>query len=271
MKAMKWIVMCCAAFACVARGGLPEPGFTMYGVIRNDLNGANVRVTSGTLRWTIVPDGGTPLTLETRLENIHDQFSYALDVPLESPAPGMPSRADALQLTAGTVQYGRAQVYVESTVASIVAPATALFSLSQTDRGKFERVDLQVNIAFADSDHDGLPDFWETEHFGGLFAAPGGDADGDGVSNMAEYLAGTNPQDAQSMFEFIETETWAEGGTRIRWQSSSNRFYSLFKSRDLRSGFEPFVTGIRATPPENSYTDTNAVGEGAYFYRIVVE
>lgn len=45
-----------------------------------------------------------------------------------------------------------------------------------------------------DTDGDGMPDWWETKYFGGPTAAdPDDDPDGDGRTNLEEYLAGTNP------------------------------------------------------------------------------
>jgi hypothetical protein len=44
-----------------------------------------------------------------------------------------------------------------------------------------------------DSDADGMPDDWETYYFGDLTQTGAGDYDGDGVSNLAEYLQGRNP------------------------------------------------------------------------------
>ncbi len=45
-----------------------------------------------------------------------------------------------------------------------------------------------------DTDGDGLPDWWEERHFGGPTAAdPDEDADGDGLTNMEEFLLGTDP------------------------------------------------------------------------------
>ncbi len=49
---------------------------------------------------------------------------------------------------------------------------------------------------FRDVDDDGLPDPWEEEHFGLIdceTCGPGDDFDGDGVSNLQEYLEGSDP------------------------------------------------------------------------------
>ncbi len=59
-----------------------------------------------------------------------------------------------------------------------------------------------------DSDGDGLPDWWEREHALNVYSAdvignteygPYGDPDNDGLSNLAEFLARTDPFDADTM------------------------------------------------------------------------
>ncbi len=52
--------------------------------------------------------------------------------------------------------------------------------------------------AATDSDGDGLPDAWETTHFGHLDYGPADDPDGDGYLNIYEYVGGTDPTDAAS-------------------------------------------------------------------------
>jgi hypothetical protein len=49
----------------------------------------------------------------------------------------------------------------------------------------------------ADIDADGLPDPWELEHFGDLNQPGEGDYDNDGVSNLDEYNAGSDPNTIQ--------------------------------------------------------------------------
>jgi hypothetical protein len=47
---------------------------------------------------------------------------------------------------------------------------------------------------FADTDGDGLSDYWELTHFGSLSADPNDDTDGDGLPNIDEFgLYGSNP------------------------------------------------------------------------------
>jgi hypothetical protein len=49
-----------------------------------------------------------------------------------------------------------------------------------------------------DTDADGLPDAWEMTYFSSLTQDPSGDPDNDGYTNLQEYQAGTNPNNAAS-------------------------------------------------------------------------
>jgi hypothetical protein len=48
-------------------------------------------------------------------------------------------------------------------------------------------------VLMIDSDEDGMGDSWEITHFGGLIPTALADFDGDGISNLDEFLDGTNP------------------------------------------------------------------------------
>ncbi len=62
------------------------------------------------------------------------------------------------------------------------------------------RLDQGADIVLLDpdSDSDGLPDWWEIEHFGDLTQTATGDPDGDTLDNTAEYLHDLNPADADT-------------------------------------------------------------------------
>jgi hypothetical protein len=46
---------------------------------------------------------------------------------------------------------------------------------------------------YTDSDSNGLADWWEIRYFGAIGQNPSADPDGDGLTNLQEYQAGTNP------------------------------------------------------------------------------
>ncbi len=54
-------------------------------------------------------------------------------------------------------------------------------------------VDQLYNVGNVDGDGDGLPDWWEQQHFGGLAQTGVGDYDADGRTNLEEFQDGTDP------------------------------------------------------------------------------
>ncbi len=65
--------------------------------------------------------------------------------------------------------------------------------------GENVKVDFKLSdLAVTDADADGLPDSWETTHFGALTQSATGDPDGDTFNNLAEFNAGTDPMNAAS-------------------------------------------------------------------------
>ncbi|MCL4790267.1 MAG: hypothetical protein KJ070_26375, partial [Verrucomicrobia bacterium] len=66
-----------------------------------------------------------------------------------------------------------------------------------------------------DHDGDALPDWWEWQHFGNLVEGPNGDYDEDGVTNLDEYEAGTDPNTIRfsTLFENLRVNSSSANGT----------------------------------------------------------
>ncbi len=95
---------------------------------------------------------------------------------------------------------------------------------------------LQV-VADLDSDNNGLPDYWEQQYFHTLTGtSPTADPDGDGMSNLQEFLADTNPTNAASYFHIQSIAPNPGGGIAVSYQSSSNRVYTLYYTDAFNSG-----------------------------------
>lgn len=175
----------------------------------------------------------------------------------------------ALDLPAGTQPEGE-QLY------SLRADETSVTSDVETNNNT---TSFAVNL-WIDSDSDGLPDGWMMQNFGhttgqaGDLSGAQDDADGDGMSNLAEYLAGTDPRSATSYLRIISLTTAGTNGIQIAWGSASNKLYSVLRTSALQTNGSAFTTigqHIFATPPENTFLDSAATNAATFFYRIRVE
>jgi hypothetical protein len=78
-----------------------------------------------------------------------------------------------------------------------------------------------------DSDGDGLPDWWElAQGTNWKIADANGDPDHDGFTNLQEYLAGTDPQNALSNLRLNASLT-SPGFVNLQFPAVSNRTYSV--------------------------------------------
>jgi subtilisin family serine protease len=132
----------------------------------------------------------------------------------------------------------------------------------------------RLNLAgIVDRDGNGLPDWWEQTYFEHLTGTdPSADADMDGQSNLAEWLAGTNPTNSASYLALTPIRAEGTNSLMLQWPSTADRYYRLLRSTNLLSGFDQLVlTNIAATPPLNTVTDPAPAFSSSVFYRLELE
>lgn len=124
----------------------------------------------------------------------------------------------------------------------------------------------------ADSDGDGMPDWWEVLHFGGPTNATAGvDDDGDGHSNWQEFVADTQPTNDLSALEFTVVQPSATPtGVVVRWTAVDGRLYDVRRGTNIAALSTALASNIVAVAPSMSFTDTTA-GAEAEFYGLGVK
>lgn len=155
-----------------------------------------------------------------------------------------------------------------------------VYTLRADDSGVTSDVDTNNNTSsfavnlWIDSDGDGMPDGYEAQ-YAFLSSTNAADAlldyDGDGLSNLAEYRAGTAPNDPLSYLRMTGVGVDGTNGVLVAWGSATNKLYTVQRSSNLAQAFTNLVEHILSTPPENVFLDQTATDGAAQFYRVKLE
>ncbi len=123
----------------------------------------------------------------------------------------------------------------------------------------------------ADTDGDRIPDEWETAY--GLSPTDPldahYDADGDGLFNLGEYIAGTDPTNPANFLRIESIST--VGRTTLRFGAASNHTYAVQYREDWSPGFWNMLTAVPAhsTNRTAQVIDPNPNQATSRFYRLV--
>ena len=112
-----------------------------------------------------------------------------------------------------------------------------------------------------DTDGDGIPDMWERQFSASLATLNGsGDNDNDGLSNMEEFLADTNPLDPNSLLK-VTLFTAAPGGApaNVTWSSTATRQYRVRASTDVAAPQPWPEVGLGLIVPDSGNSTTRSV------------
>lgn len=228
---------------------------------------------------SVGPIESNSATLAVVVKPILTQAPVSIEVPAGGTAVFSASAEGSLPLTfrwrkSSTVLtnmtvFQNTAFFVISNVQTINA---AKYSVTVTNLGGAALTSPDVILTvLPDGDLDGIPDAWETQfHFDPRSKVDASqDADGDSMSNLAEYIAGTDPHDATSYLKLDSIQTNADG-IALDFNAVASRTYSLQFRTTLDSDSWSVLASIpaRATNHIEHITTPAAVGTN-YYYRLV--
>ncbi|MEI6647409.1 MAG: hypothetical protein WCP12_15340 [bacterium] len=247
-------------------GSLEATAFTLGSAAT--LAGNGTIIAPATIAGTLVPQGtlsfGSTLafvsgaTLVSRVTGNESLDSLAVAGAVTG------SATVSFVQTAGAIPLGQTLIAggASSAYAGITPTSSNAWALAAAGNN------LLVTDLAGDTDSDGVKDWWAMQYFSARSVDKDADGDKDGMSNYAEFIAGTDPTLIGSRLALTAGASVAEG-FEVRWSSAAGRRYTLLKATSLTNAFEPVLTGLVATPPENSRTVANT--DAAAFFKIQVE
>lgn len=128
-----------------------------------------------------------------------------------------------------------------------------------------------MKLSMTDSDGDGMDDQWEMAYFGSLDRDGTGDYDLDGVSDLDEYLAGTDPTDSNSVFRAraIYSETTGQN-VSITWPTAPGKTYQVQFKNDLNDSSWQNLDGNVVLQGNQAVLPDSVSAIGQKFYRVVI-
>ena len=133
-------------------------------------------------------------------------------------------------------------------------------------------------VSNTDSDSDGIPDWWMMKYFGhptgqaddNSLAAD--DADGDGMSNLQEYLAGTDPTNPDSVFRVrISLAAMSGNNALLTWPAVPGKSYRVQYKNDLSDPTWLDMAGNAVVTGNQAGFATPAVSAMSYFRIVLVD
>jgi hypothetical protein len=130
------------------------------------------------------------------------------------------------------------------------------------------------NYDFIDANQNGISDSWEKYYFGSVTTnrTQFTDSDGDGMSDYAEFIAGTNPTNSDSKLVFLSATLVTNQLLQLEWAAIPGRLYqvqtSSLDSTNLQA-WTPITGWLQASGSPMNYTTTNA-SKGLHAFRVQV-
>ncbi|MCX6902661.1 MAG: hypothetical protein NTW03_04130, partial [Verrucomicrobia bacterium] len=115
-----------------------------------------------------------------------------------------------------------------------------------------------LRLGPSDSNADGMDDDWERAFFGTLNPDDSGDFDHDGMSDLDEFLAGTDPANPNSILRAMTLTSVGGSSTTVLWPAVPGKSYKVQYKDDLTSTNWTELSGATSG------------GQPRRFYRVIV-
>jgi hypothetical protein len=180
----------------------------------------------------------------------------------------------AAEIDSGGGHTSGGAVFNYSSIGSSFATPVPQGEITRNHPGLIEVIYPVTPSSNTDINQNNLSDGWEVQNFGSLVVDPSADADHDGTSNLMEYLSGTDPNNANSVFR--PKSSYTNGTFSMLVATISGRNYQIWVTRDLQSwALHSTFTGNNL---EQLFTfDENTIPEGplqspthpsTYFFKV---
>ena len=127
-----------------------------------------------------------------------------------------------------------------------------------------------LKLGSADSDGDGMDDDWEMAYFNTLARDGSSDFDNDGVSDLAEFRAGTDPTNSNSVFRVLTVAPAGGGSALLLWTGNPARTYRAEFKDDLGATNWTALSGsISWNGATAALTDASATNSAHRYYRVL--
>lgn len=254
-------------------GMVQNPGFQLRSGETSGIN-LHMRSGSGKLQYN---NAGTWTTLDTALDtDAWYRFTISVD-PENSAQDQFDLRVQSLDVTASMIDVTYTDLNFQNDLSDFSNVRFHFNKPTEEICGVYHFDNLLMTTSseelspMIDLDVDGIDDYWEMAKFSDLITATTeSDTDGDASKDQSEYLAGTDPNDASSIFAMSQAAEVDGSDIVLRWHTENHKYYYVEKSADLKVGWVKIPGNIAATPPENTYRVTDGFDGAAKFFRVVL-